>query len=71
MSEEKKKVCRCGHDREHLFVSVKHHYSIGGWFWLLFGATAKPVRLSWVCRKCNETIDETSSPRAMEEYARH
>lgn len=55
--EPRRPTCRCGHDRKHHMVSPKKEYSFGGWVLLVMGVTAKPIRIRYVCRTCDEVFD--------------
>jgi len=54
---EQRPTCRCGHDRKHHMVSPKKEYSFWGWVLLVMGVTAKPVRIRYVCRVCDQIFD--------------
>lgn len=49
--------CRCGHTRSHHMVSPVKEYTVGGYLLLFFGITAKPVRIRYVCRTCEQQIE--------------
>ncbi len=73
MKKKKKKkptgpTCPCGYGRGHRMVKVDTEYSTKGWFLLLIGVTATPVRLSYRCRRCNTTFDSTTDPALCEEH---
>ena len=52
--------CDCGHDRNSHFTQVEKisQYTAWGWFWLLFGISARPIKTSFKCYKCKKTFDE-------------
>lgn len=50
-------TCSCGHDRAHFSVSARPEFTAWGWFWNLFGLTAHPTRLRFICRVCGEEIE--------------
>ena len=41
-----------------------------GWGWLLFsiGMSARPSRVDFICRKCNQVIDSTSELVVLKKY---
>jgi DNA-directed RNA polymerase subunit RPC12/RpoP len=49
--------CRCGHTRSHHMVSPAKEYTVGGYLLLFFGITAKPIRIRYVCRTCEQQIE--------------
>ncbi len=55
-------VCRCGHDRNHHLVSPEGSYTFSGWFRLLFGISARPTRIKYRCRRCDQVFDQTTDP---------
>ena len=55
-------VCRCGHTRDHHMVSPEYDHTPLGWFLLLFGISARPIRIKYRCRRCEQTFDQTTDP---------
>lgn len=54
--------CRCGHARNHHMVSAEGEYSFTGWLALMFGISARPVRVVYRCRRCEEIVEATTDP---------
>ncbi len=63
--------CPCGHDRNHHMVSGQGTYTWSGWFWVLFGVTTKPTRVSFRCRRCNTHFDESTDQYVLERFSSH
>lgn len=61
-------TCRCGHDRDHHFVSPKLEYSFGGWLWVFAGVNAMPKRVRMVCRQCGDTVETYTDRAILESY---
>lgn len=55
-------TCRCGYNRDHHMVNEEFEHTGVGWFLLLFGISAKPVRIKYRCRRCDQIFDETTDP---------
>ncbi|WP_186646585.1 hypothetical protein [Fluviispira vulneris] len=55
------KTCRDGFNKYHHMVTPKAEYSGIGWFLVTFGITIRPKKIKYMCRKCNEIFDESSS----------
>lgn len=62
------RTCACGHDRHHHMVSARGKYTLMGWLWLMCGVTARPVRVEYWCRRCNQRIDWTDDPAVLEAH---
>lgn len=60
IEEKVKKRCSDGFDRYHHMVTPTAEYSGIGWFLVTFGITTRPKKIKYVCRKCNETFDEST-----------
>jgi hypothetical protein len=61
--------CRCGTTRESKFAVGEREYSLTGTFYLLWGGTAVPTKVTFRCVKCNRNFDVVSGSRArMSEY---
>lgn len=58
--------CPCGHDRNHYMVSPSPDHGVGGWFKLLIGISTRPTRITYVCRRCDTTIAETTAPEVLD-----
>jgi hypothetical protein len=63
------KTCRCGHDRSHPLVHPEPKYSLWGWFIQLVGATATPLRATFVCSRCNQVLGVTTDPKVLREFS--
>lgn len=55
-------TCPCGHDRSHYRVSGDGELKPWAWFLLIFGISAKPIRINWRCRMCDVTFDSSTDP---------
>lgn len=55
------KTCRDGFDKYHHMVTPKAEYSGIGWFFVTFGITIRPKKIKYMCRKCLEVFDESTS----------
>jgi hypothetical protein len=62
---ENQKECPCGHDYMSHMVSQIGEYTGWGWFWVLFGVTTEPVRVKFVCRRCQGVVGTSSDPRIL------
>jgi hypothetical protein len=60
-----KKNCSCGHDYTSHMVSQIGEYTGWGWFWVLFGVTTEPVRVKFVCRRCNTVVGVSEDPKIL------
>ena len=50
--------CSCGYDRHHPMVTPKPTYTAWGTFWVtLMGVSATPIRIDFICRRCDERFD--------------
>jgi hypothetical protein len=64
-----KKTCRCGHGLSHPFVSQKGHYTAFGWLCVtLVGITTRPIRVSYICRKCDTVIHSTTDVHILDSF---
>jgi hypothetical protein len=59
------KTCACGYDYQNNMVSQIGEYSGWGWFWVLFGVTTEPVRVKFVCRKCQTVVGISDDRRIL------
>ncbi|HRI68921.1 MAG TPA: hypothetical protein PK156_32045 [Polyangium sp.] len=62
----KRKLCRCGHDRDHHMVSAEGEYTFSGYLRLFFGISARPIRVNYRCRRCDKTFDTTTNPKVLD-----
>jgi len=58
-------TCRCGYARHHHMVSPEYEHTFFGWFALLFGISARPLRIKYRCRRCEKVFDETTDPAVL------
>jgi hypothetical protein len=58
-------TCRCGHTREHHMISPEYEHTFLGWFCLLFGISARPTRINYRCRRCEQVFDATTDPAVL------
>lgn len=65
--------CKCGFTREDVTRSVhvqaKPEYNGIGWCLLLFGITARPSLVRFVCTQCNQLIEESTDPAVLKEFS--
>lgn len=59
------KTCSCGNTYLSHMVSQVGEYTGWGWFWVLFGVTTEPVRVKFVCRRCQTIVGESDDPRVL------
>lgn len=64
----KEKSCRCGHDQKHHLVSAEGEYSFFGYLCLFLGISARPERVNYRCRTCNQTFDSTTNPAVLDSH---
>jgi hypothetical protein len=57
--------CKCGHDRHHYMVSADNHYTFGRKIILALGVSVEPIKVTYTCRQCWQTFDETTDPAVM------
>ncbi|MFZ9519836.1 MAG: hypothetical protein ACO3A4_05105 [Silvanigrellaceae bacterium] len=62
---QNQKSCPCGHDYRDHMVSQIGEYTGWGWFWVLFGVTTEPVRVKFVCRRCQTTVGVSEDRRIL------
>lgn len=55
-------ACRCGYTRDHHMVSAEYEHTGFGWFCLLMGISARPIRIKYRCRRCDQVFDQTTDP---------
>lgn len=63
--KEPPETCRCGHGRDHHMVTAEADYTFWGWLSLFFGVSAKPTRIRYHCRRCDEVFAETTDPTVL------
>lgn len=62
---KKTKTCRCGHARGHHMVSADAEYTFVGWVALLLGISARPTRINYHCRRCDQIFERTTDPEVL------
>ncbi|MDC0742249.1 hypothetical protein [Polyangium mundeleinium] len=67
-SESKARTCACGHGREHHLVSPEGVYTISGYLRLFFGISARPTKVKYRCRRCNEVFSVTADPAILDQH---
>lgn len=61
--------CACGHDRHHHLVSAERSYTSWGGFWVMvMGVSASPIRIDFRCRHCKEKFDFITNPEELKRY---
>jgi hypothetical protein len=46
-------------------VSPEVEHTVFGWFCLLMGASARPTRIKYRCRRCDQIFDQTTDPAVL------
>lgn len=49
------------------YIRQQARYTKWGTFWLIFGITAKPTHIDFVCAKCRKTVHSTNNDRDVKE----
>ena len=61
--------CSCGHDRHHHLVSQERSYTSWGGFWVMvMGVSASPIRIDFRCRLCKAKFDFITNPKELKRY---
>ena len=61
--------CACGYDRHHHSVSQERAYSSWGGFWvMIMGVSASPIRIDFRCRLCKEKFDFITNLEELKRY---
>ena len=61
--------CMCGYDRHHHSVSQERSYSSWGGFWVMvMGVSASPIRIDFRCRRCKEKFDFITNSEELKRY---
>ena len=61
--------CSCGYDRHHHLVSQERSYTSWGGFWvMLMGVSASPIRIDFRCRRCKEKFDFITNSEELKRY---
>jgi hypothetical protein len=50
-------------------VTAEPEYGARGWVLVLFGASARPVRVSYRCRRCTVVLGSTTDPAVLASHA--
>jgi hypothetical protein len=50
-------------------VTAEPEYGAGGWALVLFGVSARPVRVRYRCRRCATVIGSTTDPAVLASHA--
>jgi len=64
----KPRTCACGHGREHHMVSPEGVYTVSGYLRLFVGISARPTKVKYRCRRCNEVFSVTSDPAILDQH---
>ena len=65
---QKARMCSSGHGRTHHMVSPEGVYTLSGYLRLFFGISARPTKVKYRCRRCNEVFSVTSDPSILEQH---
>ena len=61
--------CSCGYDRHHHLVSQERSYTSWGGFWIMvMGVSASPIRIDFRCRRCKEKFDFITNSEELKQY---
>ena len=60
--------CRCRHGRDHHMVSPEGEYTFSCYLRLFFGISARPTRIKYRCRRCDQVFDETTDPDVLAKH---
>ncbi len=61
-------VCRCGYSRTHRMVEARPVFGFWAWFLLLNGASGRPKKVVYRCRRCGTILGETRERDVLEEW---
>lgn len=64
----KPRTCSCGYGREHHMVSAEGVYTTSGYLRLFFGISARPIKVKYRCRRCNEVFSVTTDPTILDQH---
>ena len=72
-SVKRNKTCRCGHDRDHFWVSPQARYSMYGFIMGVFMGLSGtlPKSVCFKCRKCGQIIEERYDKATLRAYREH
>lgn len=68
VTEKALPTCPCGHDRNHYLVQAKGQYTGWGHFLVTFGISYRPLKVKYVCLKCDTYFDETADPDILNSF---
>ncbi len=60
--------CGCNHTTDSREVVAEPRYGLFGYSALLFGVTARPKRVDFVCTRCGETIHRAHDAATIDEH---
>ena len=66
--EKSLSTCSCGYDRNHHMTQAKGEYTFIGHFLVTFGISYRPLKVRYLCLKCNKYFDETTDPRILNTF---
>jgi hypothetical protein len=49
-------------------VSPEADYTISGYLRLAFGISARPIRMTFRCRRCQQVIEVTTDPAVIDQH---
>jgi hypothetical protein len=62
-------TCPCGHNKNHPMVQAKGDYTPFGYFLVTFGISYRPLKVRYLCLKCNTYFDETTEQQILNEFS--
>ena len=60
--------CRDGYDKTHPAVRAVNRYSLWGIFGMLFGCTATPRRIDFVCPRCGSVFGSITDRATLRKF---
>ena len=62
------RTCPCGHSVGHHMVSAEAEYSGLGWLLVAIGVSARPVRVKYRCRRCEEVFGVSTDAELLSQH---
>ncbi len=62
--------CKCGTDRDSKYAYAEREYSFLGTLYLLWGGTSVPTKVTFLCVKCGDRFDSSTSPRVCRNHVK-
>ena len=68
-AEESLSTCPCGYNKNHPMVQAKGEYTAWGHFLVTFGISYRPLKVRYLCLKCDTYFDETRDIDVLNEFS--